>query len=77
MPIFEYKCNVCGKEFEILSSHSANVICPECQSEKLTKKFSLFATPPKTESIPDCASSCSDFKGSGCENSQCCCGDSF
>ena len=47
MPIYEFICHDCGEEFEELV-RSANsfegVICPECQSEQVTKKISLFAS---------------------------------
>lgn len=41
MPIFEYKCNECGYEFEALIERW-NGRCPKCESENLTKKFSTF-----------------------------------
>ena len=46
MPIFEYKCQKCGKKFEIfrsLSSHEP-VSCPNCDSKETTKLFSTFAS---------------------------------
>jgi putative FmdB family regulatory protein len=58
MPIFEYKCNDCGKKFDVLHKSSANleeVVCPECQSKSSKKLFSAFAA-----SMGESASSCSD-----------------
>lgn len=44
MPIFEYACRTCGKEFEKLVRQSdAAPACPSCQSGELTKKMSTFA----------------------------------
>lgn len=47
MPIFEFICNECGNPFEELV-RSANaideVICPECHSQKVTKRISTFAS---------------------------------
>lgn len=42
MPIFEYKCNTCQKEFEILtvSSKQDEVVCPDCGSKKVQKLLS-------------------------------------
>ena len=45
MPIFEYQCAGCGKEFEILVRNSSTVAkCPACSSTELRKKLSAFAT---------------------------------
>lgn len=47
MPIFEFVCEECGQFFEELvrSANSINeVICPGCQSERVTKKLSTFAS---------------------------------
>jgi putative FmdB family regulatory protein len=45
MPIFEYQCAACGKEFEKLVRNSAVVPdCPACSSTDLRKKLSAFAT---------------------------------
>ncbi len=46
MPIYEFKCQECGKEFEkFLLSYSqiSQVKCPECGSEKVVKKVSACA----------------------------------
>lgn len=45
MPIYEFYCDDCGSESEILvkSSDWEGTQCPHCQSEKLSKKLSTFA----------------------------------
>jgi putative FmdB family regulatory protein len=44
MPIFEYRCDDCGHEFEKLVRASMGPIdCPKCASVRLTKKLSAFA----------------------------------
>ncbi|GAB4167566.1 MAG: hypothetical protein Fur0039_05430 [Rhodocyclaceae bacterium] len=51
MPIFEYACRTCGKEFETLvRGASAAPRCPACHSAELTKKLSAFA--PRAGSAP-------------------------
>ncbi len=43
MPIYEFRCEECGKEFEkfvISYSQISSVRCPECGSEKVVKKVS-------------------------------------
>ncbi len=45
MPIYSYKCNACEEEFDLLvgfSEDEANLRCPKCGSDDLSKKISLF-----------------------------------
>lgn len=45
MPIYEYRCNVCGAKFEkFVRSPSSKVeaVCPACGSQEVTKAFSTF-----------------------------------
>jgi len=46
MPIYEYKCNVCGHEFEelVLSSCAESPVCPECKSPETEKQLSSFSS---------------------------------
>ncbi|OGA49669.1 MAG: FmdB family transcriptional regulator [Betaproteobacteria bacterium RIFCSPLOWO2_12_FULL_63_13] len=44
MPIYEYECLGCRKEFEILVRESSPPpACPDCSSTHLRKKLSAFA----------------------------------
>jgi putative FmdB family regulatory protein len=44
MPIFEYECSSCGKEFELLVRNSSvTPECPGCKGTELRKKLSTFA----------------------------------
>jgi putative FmdB family regulatory protein len=44
MPIYEYDCLGCGNAFELLIAHGGKgARCPQCQSTKLKRKFSVFA----------------------------------
>jgi len=46
MPIYEFACDACGKEFEkLFRSMTARrpPVCPHCDSRKVHKKFSTFA----------------------------------
>ncbi len=48
MPIYEYVCHVCGKEFELvqnLAEHEkAEVKCPDCYSEKVERRYTHVET---------------------------------
>ena len=46
MPIYEFHCEECNKDSEVLvrSSTWKGTPCPKCGSKKLTKKFSTFAS---------------------------------
>jgi len=41
MPLFEYSCSACGKEFELLVRHDTIAVCPACQSAEIEKLLSL------------------------------------
>ncbi len=46
MPIYEYTCKQCQKQFETLvrsMSSTAPVKCPECGSENTARTLSVFA----------------------------------
>lgn len=59
MPIFEYQCAACGKEFEILVRNSSTVTaCPGCSGTELRKKLSAFAA------ITGSASAAAEFPAS-------------
>jgi putative FmdB family regulatory protein len=57
MPIYEFHCEKCGGDSEVLvrSSEWKGTPCPKCGSDKLTKKFSTFAASSTGEaSAPVC-----------------------
>lgn len=52
MPLYEYHCQECKKDFTLLQSTSVNkeeTTCSHCESPNVQYKFSTFA--PKTKSI--------------------------
>lgn len=46
MPLYEYYCSDCRSKFELLVSnkHADDVVCMKCQSEKVRRLLSVFAT---------------------------------
>ncbi|MCY4074953.1 MAG: zinc ribbon domain-containing protein [Acidobacteria bacterium] len=44
MPIYEYRCGACGKEFEaVILPKSGPVACPLCRSGEVERLISMFA----------------------------------
>ncbi len=71
MPIYEYACRACGKQFErYLKVGDEAVTCTACQSPNVDKRLSTFAVSttagPKTggEPVGPCGSACS---GGSCQ----------
>ena len=60
MPIYEYKCGSCGKEFEVIVQGENQVSCEECGSSKVSKKLSVFAVGKGSAGSPECAPRCGE-----------------
>ena len=44
MPVYEYRCAGCGREFErYVATAAAGVTCPACASANVKRKLSVFA----------------------------------
>jgi len=44
MPIFEYRCEECGDQFEVFLKRSdERILCRSCKSKDVTRLFSAFA----------------------------------
>ncbi len=71
MPIFEYRCNACGEDFEVLVLGKREVCCPKCGSKELTKKMSAFGMSgvekPFAGSSSSGCTSCSKGSCSSCK----------
>lgn len=70
MPIYEYRCRACGREFEILLQGSQKPACPGCGGKKLDKKLSVFAVSGAGEKeadagLPEPCRSCGHPGGPG------------
>ena len=70
MPLYEYQCQACNAEFELLVRNDDDCECPECHSRKLEKQLSAPAAPsvgsgalpvssgPENCGRPQCGSGC-------------------
>ncbi|WP_203472487.1 FmdB family zinc ribbon protein [Dissulfurispira thermophila] len=67
MPIFEYKCDKCGYEFEKLIFGNTKVACPECGAENVKKKLSVFGMSGVENQTSSGCSSCSSGSCSSCK----------
>jgi len=69
MPIYEYACQQCGREFEALVRSDTVPACPQCQSTQLEKKLSVFATAAVADTVaqaaPNPCASCGHPGGPG------------
>jgi putative FmdB family regulatory protein len=44
MPIFDFRCQKCGKEFErLVLGEQEQVSCPECESREINRLVSTFS----------------------------------
>lgn len=68
MPIFEYICQKCKKEFEKLVYGNQTVSCPKCKSDNIKKKLSAFGMSGVKKPFAGGSSSCSK---SSCGKSSC------
>jgi putative FmdB family regulatory protein len=47
MPLYEYRCQTCGKRFELLrrmQDAEKDLQCPQCRSLEVERMLSTFAT---------------------------------
>jgi putative FmdB family regulatory protein len=59
MPLYDFTCDDCGKQFERLTRREADVAdvdCPDCGGRHVRRALSLPAAPVSTASAP--ASAC-------------------
>jgi putative FmdB family regulatory protein len=58
MPLYEYVCGDCGQPSELLVRGETKPKCPSCDSENLTKQWSVSAA-----GSPKSFNSCDTFGG--------------
>jgi putative FmdB family regulatory protein len=71
MPIYEYRCAGCGREFEkYVTTTTAGVACPTCDSPDVTRRLSLVTF---RGSSPSGAPAAASMGGGGCCGGGCSC----
>ena len=74
MPIYEYVCQKCNKEFEAIRSMSEKdkpLECEKCGSKKVKRKLALAHAQSGGSAVPGTSSSCNCGSCSGGSCSSC------
>ena len=71
MPIFEYLCKDCGKQFEALLIGSQEAECPGCKGKQLEQQLSTFSvranSAPVSRPTAPCGAPGGSCGGDGCQ----------
>jgi putative FmdB family regulatory protein len=69
MPLFEYQCQTCSHQFEVLVRGNETPQCPACHGVSLEKRLSVFAAHAsggtRQMSAPGPCGACGDPRGPG------------
>ncbi|NNF99567.1 MAG: zinc ribbon domain-containing protein [Desulfobacteraceae bacterium] len=71
MPIYEYHCEECGKDFEYLVFGSDCPECPECEGKKVCRLMSACGFISKSGSGETVSSSAGASSCGGCAATSC------
>lgn len=66
MPLYEYACQSCQQEFELLIRGDEKPVCPECKSKKLTRLLSVVSG-----HVTDGSPGSGEMPAAGCGMPQC------
>ncbi|MCA1765606.1 MAG: zinc ribbon domain-containing protein [Desulfobulbaceae bacterium] len=67
MPLFDFICRTCGRQFEFLAMGPDRPLCPFCGSDDLNKQISSFSSPRAGKGDSGSSSSgCSGCAGGSC-----------
>lgn len=65
MPLYEYQCNDCHAEVELLIRGDERPECPQCHSDKMQRLLSVASAHMASSSLP------MNMTGGGCGKPQC------
>lgn len=71
MPIYEYYCTTCEKEFEFLVMGNSKPECPKCKSKKVRRLLSACGFVSKGNGGKTVRTSASNSACSGCAATSC------
>jgi putative FmdB family regulatory protein len=71
MPIYEYKCEACGRTFEALVFGSEKPCCPSCSSAEICKLMSACGFVSKAKGGETVSRSAGSSACSGCSATSC------
>ena len=66
MPIFEYHCIKCDRNFEVLVLGNQKITCPTCNGKKVKKLLSSFSHKSDGEFSSSKGSACSSCNATSC-----------
>ncbi|MFB0532132.1 MAG: zinc ribbon domain-containing protein [Desulfatiglandales bacterium] len=66
MPIFEYRCLECDKDFELLVFGNQEVSCPACEGNNVKRLLSVFSHKSDGDFSSSHGSSCSSCGATSC-----------
>ena len=69
MPLYEFQCEACGKQFEELirsMSDRRRPKCPKCRSARVRKRFSTFAMSGTSRGKGGGGAGCDTCHGGSC-----------
>lgn len=73
MPIYEYHCPSCNRDFQLLVRGETVVACPECAGRKVERLMSLPARPAGGSAPADYSGLGPPSGGGGCHGGGCGC----
>jgi len=71
MPIYEYRCQTCNREFEYLVIGKADPECPDCSSTKVCRLMSACGFLSKGSGGETVKTAAADSGCSGCAATSC------
>jgi putative FmdB family regulatory protein len=71
MPIYEYACDDCGKQFDLLrpmSQADVAIACEKCGGAHTHRKLSLFFAQSEGQSVAGTSGGCGSCAGGHCQS---------